>query len=304
MILSHTEKIGGRKLLTVLRTDMQLSASMVRRLKQVQAIYVDDKPVYTDHIVSIGAVITAHIEAAEPSCDVLPETGILDILYEDEGLLAVNKPSGLLVHPSRARYTGTLANYVAGYLSAKPCAGRCHAVNRLDRDTSGVVLFAKDSHHKALAAKALKDPRTLKEYSALIMGVMDQPWGTIDLPVKRAMEGNMLRIVAPDGQSAVTHYKTMKTGKIGGCDSSLIRLRLETGRTHQIRVHCLALGKPILGDILYHTEASKALSERVGITAQALHANRLAFYHPLSGTLLDLAAPIKRNDMELIISTL
>lgn len=131
--------------------------------------------------------------------DIVPENGTLEILYENEGLLAVNKPAGILVHPSRARYLGTLSNYVAGYLEKEYGFGCCHAVNRLDRDTSGVVLFAKNSHYKDLAAKALKEETASKEYLALVLGTVEPDKGTVSMPIRRLREGDMRRIVSPDG---------------------------------------------------------------------------------------------------------
>jgi 23S rRNA pseudouridine1911/1915/1917 synthase len=221
----------------------------------------------------------------------VPEAGGLDILYEDAGLLAVNKPSGVLTHPSRSRYTGTLANHAAGYLEKTTGDGRCHAVNRLDRDTSGIVLFAKNSYMKARASEALSAPNAKKEYLALVFGAMEPGSGTIDLPIKRLREEDMLRVAAADGQRAVTHYETVGNGYGPSGTVSLLLLSLETGRTHQIRVHCLALGHPVLGDHLYCTEESGELSARLGILTSALHARRLAFVEPVSHRPLVIEAP-------------
>ena len=306
MILRYTvpQQSGSKKLLTVLKAEMHLSASLVRRLKHVQAIYVDGRPVYTDHVVAPGEKITADLLAAEPACDIVPENGPLTILFEDKCFLAADKPSGLLVHPSRARYMGTLANYVAGYLLNSGGSGCCHAVNRLDRDTSGIVLFAKNSHWKALGSRALRGSEAEKDYLALVEGVPEGPSGTIDLPIRRQRSGDMLRIVADDGQRAVTHFETVATTSYDGADVSLLHLVLETGRTHQIRVHCLAMGHPLLGDNLYHTASSQALSERLGIRTQALHAGRLQFRHPLTEELVTLTAPVGRCDLRKMLCAL
>ena len=267
-----------------------ISETMTRRLKQAGAIFVDGKPAFTDRLVEDGETLTVDIAAAEPPCEIVPETGDLDILHEDAMLLAVNKPSGVITHPSRSRYTGTLANFVAGYLAETSGDGRCHAVNRLDRDTSGVVLFAKNSYMKARAGEALSAPGAEKSYIALVAGIPDEPQAAIDLPIRRLREGDMLRVIAPDGQRAVTHYETISVLRLPEGDISLLRLRLDTGRTHQIRVHCLALGHPVLGDILYATDASRALSGCLGIATQALHAARLSFTEPIAGQNLTLAA--------------
>jgi 23S rRNA pseudouridine1911/1915/1917 synthase len=304
MVLEYTVSPAraGTQLLTILRHEMTISASLVRQLKRAQAIYVNDIPVYTNYIVQAGDRITADLSTAEPPCDIIPENGPVDILYEDAGLLIVNKPCGVIVHPSHTRYTGTLANFVAGYLATSYGDGRCHAVNRLDRDTSGVVVFAKNSHIKTLTAAEMKKATARKEYLALAYGIMSPACGTIDLPIRRRAEGNIYRIVAPDGQRAVTHYETLKIAQFAGSDISLLRFRLETGRTHQIRVHCLATGHPLLGDVLYHTDGSQILSDSLHIGAQALHAEHLYFQNPLSGIQMHIHAPVLRTDMKKIIA--
>ena len=306
MILSCTvtEKYDGRELKSFLRHELCLSASMLRRLKSVHGIYVDGAPAYTNHRLRAGNAVTVDISAAEPPCDLVPQAGHLEILYENSGLIAVNKPCGVIVHPSHAKYTGTLANFVAGYLQDTCGSGVCHAVNRLDRDTGGVVLFAKNSHFKALASKALSSPDAIKEYLALVHGHFDQDSGTIDLPIRRAEEHKLLRIPAEDGQPAVTHYEVAFSGVYEGEAVSLLRLRLETGRTHQIRVHCLAVGHPRLGGIMYHTEASLSFSARIGMSAQALHAHRLDFTDPVTGGRVSIAAPQRRSDVCKIIDCL
>lgn len=293
MILRYTAKETdiGRTVYAIIRREFRISAALTRRLKQAGAIYAGGVPVYTDHAVTAGELVEINIMAAEPSCDLVPETGPLDILFEDKGLIAVNKPAGVLTHPSRARYTGTLSNFVAGYLAQSAGYGCCHAVNRLDRDTSGVVLFAKNSYMKARASEALAEDGALKEYTAAVFGVIEPPAGTIDLPIRRLREMDMCRIVSPDGQRAVTHYKTELVLEAPGGALSLLRLTLETGRTHQIRVHCHHLGHAVLGDVLYYTADSAALSKRLGAASQMLHARRLSFSHPLTGRRIDLEAP-------------
>ena len=297
MILTYgvTEADSGKKVYTILRRELWVSVALTRRLKQVQAIFLNGQPVFTDRIVSAGDTVTVDIAAAEPPCDNIPEAGEPHILYEDAGLIAVSKPSGILTHPSRARYTGTLSNHVAGYLLETTGSGCCHAVNRLDRDTSGIVLFAKNSYMKARASEALATADAEKEYLALICGTLEPSTGTLDMPIKRRAEGEMLRIAAPDGQRAVTNYETIGTGLVKARPVSILRLRLETGRTHQIRVHLHAAGHPVLGDTLYCTEESRLVSESLGIASQALHARRLSFTEPVSGIRLTLLAPAPKE---------
>ena len=292
MVLTYTanQTDGGRKVYSVMRRELRISQTLTRRLKQTDGIRVDGQSVYTDYTVKPGETVEIDITAAEPLCDVVPERGPLHVLYEDTGLIAVNKPAGLITHPSRARYMGTLANFVAGYLNNTSGDARCHAVGRLDRDTSGVVLFAKNSYMKALASAALGAPDAEKEYRALVLGAMGPPDGVIRAPIKRLAERDMLRVVAPDGQLAVTRYETLGVCLYEGIDVSLLKLILETGRTHQIRVHCLYSGYPILGDGLYYTNDSLKASDRLGVATQALHAYRLTFTEPVSGERLTLTA--------------
>jgi len=301
------EKDKDRTVYSVLRRELRISATMLRRLKSAGVISVGGESVFTNYKLSPGETLEVDIDGAEQPCDNLPQYGKLEILFENEGLLAVNKPSGILVHPSRSRHLGTLSNFVAGYLAGVsedfvldlqqdpaqpsltlPPQVACHAVNRLDRDTSGVVLFAKNSYMKDLASKALGEPEVKKEYLALVAGKMPDS-GTIDAPIKRLEERNMFRIVSADGQRAVTHFETLENFD----DFSLVKFRLETGRTHQIRVHCRHMGHPIIGDKLYCNDEALAISRALGAETQALHAKWLSFIEPLSGQHIEITAPWK-----------
>lgn len=306
MLLTYqvTENQNEKILLTLLRKEMRLSATMVRLLKAVQGIRVNGEPVYTNAAVHTGDTVTVDLAAAEPECDIIPQDGSVDILFENEGLLAVNKPEGLIVHPTHSRCTDTLVNYISGYLKKSSGYAVCHAVNRLDRDTSGVVLFAKNRHYKDLAVKALATKDSEKEYLALVHGAFSEQRGTVDRPIKRPDPTSLLRTTAYDGQPAVTHYEVVKTGSCCGDFITLLRLHLETGRTHQIRVHTLSIGHPVLGDRMYCTESSSAASERLGLTTQALHAYRLSFTDPVSKKHISITAPIRRKEMQKIISEL
>lgn len=287
----------GVKISQVLRGDMGLSAAIVRRLKLAGGIYVDGESVFTNFILSAGQEIEVDIMSAEPPCGIVPESGRVDILYEDGGLLALNKPAGIITHPSRAQYLGSLSNYAAGYLENTRGDGRCHCVNRLDRGTSGAVLFAKNSFMAQKCAAALKMPDSHKHYTALAYGRPQEDSGVIRLPIYRPDSRDIMRTVHEDGQNAVTHYKVLRTFSVLGETVSLLFFRLDTGRTHQIRVHCKAAGFPLLGDKMYCTESSSALSEKLGIFSQALHCRSLSFTHPISGSRIVIDAPILRDDM-------
>ena len=292
MILSYkvTEADESKTAEEILRKKLFLSASLIKRVKRASGITVSGEAVFSNYALKRGEEISVDVSSSEPPCGSIPECGELDIIFENEGLLAVNKPSGLIIHPTHSRNTGTLSNFIAGYLLRNTGSGCCHAVNRLDRDTSGVVLFAKNSHMKARAARTLSAENAQKEYLAIVAGALEQEKGFLDRPIKRLRERDLIRVCADDGQRAVTHYETAEVLDVCGKAVSLVRLQLETGRTHQIRVHMLSAGHPVLGDGLYGTEASRALSEALGITTQALHAVRLGFEEPISGECITISA--------------
>lgn len=303
MRLSYTVTASdaGRKVYGILRRELSLSATTLKRLKAEKAIYLNAEPTFTTVRLSEGDVVSVDLTVGERDTAVEPEKGNLDLLYECDGFLAANKPCGMLVHPSRARADGTLLGIAAGYLQSKGESTLCHVVNRLDRDTGGVVLIAKTAHHKALLAAALSEDDAVKEYTALLSGVLEPAAGVIDAPIKRKTPEGMMRCVDPEGKRAVTEYETLGTAETDAGKVSLVRFRLKTGRTHQIRVHASHMGAPLLGDSLYGNETSQALSETLGITAQALHAGKLSFRDPITGEPLTITAPILRTDMTAVI---
>lgn len=331
MILEHiiTDAEDGSELLAVLKKSLSLSSGAIRRLKRSDGLKLDGNTVFTNYRVSRGDRIT--VTLADPPTGIVPQKGEIEVLYEDTGLLAVNKPQGIIVHPSRARYTDTLSNYVLDYLLSTGGGGvrgggggripggdgaqgvgydgggnivgagtGCHTVGRLDRDTSGAVLFAKNAHLKNLAIKALKGSGSRKEYLALVYGEPSNIEGVIDAPIRRLRERDMRRIVSSDGDRAVTQYWVEATGSFHGQKISLIRFRLMTGRTHQIRVHCHWSGFPIIGDCLYYTPDSKAFSEIAGAKGQLLHCELLAFIHPMNGERICIKAPVNPHMSELM----
>ena len=288
---------AGRKVYGILKGELRLSDTQIKRLKNGGGVLLDGQPSFTTRRVMQGQTVEVDLSVSEQPPQFPPEKGELDILWEGDGLLAVNKPAGMLSHPSRARFTGTLANYAAGYLLDKYSDASCHLVNRLDRDTSGVVLVARNAHLQRLCAQAIREPGACKEYMAYTFGWPEPEDGAMDMPIRRETPQKMRRIVSDDGQWAVTRYRTagrwcLPEGKI-----AQVVYRLETGRTHQIRVHSFTAGFPLLGDGLYFTDGSRALSEKLGLTSQLLHAGRLSFVNPATGERVDIAAPVIREDM-------
>ena len=275
-----SQEEAGRSLLSVLRGPLRLSAAMVRRLKGADAFRVNGASVHTDYRLQPGDEL--RLTLTEPEPDYPSEEGEIRVLYEDECILAVDKPRGMIVHPTHARLTGTLANRVWGYIR-NTGSGGCHLVNRLDRDTGGVTLFAKNSHICALMGDAV----TEKLYHAVVCGIPDEESGSITFPIRRLNETDMKRVCAADGSEARTDYRVLAHGN----GLSLLELRLYTGRTHQIRVHCAEMGWPLLGDRLYGTEESVARSEALGETMQNLWCVRMTFRHPLTGESVTVEAP-------------
>ncbi len=262
----------GRTLDSILRNELRLSTARIRRLKAADAVRVNGCAVFTNHRLSPGDRIELNLTEEPPAFP--PEPGPLEILFEDEHLLVVDKPRGMIVHPTHSRFTGTLANRVWAHILRGGGEG-CHAVNRLDRDTGGAVLFAKNAWACSRMTGALED----KRYLAAVCGVPETETGSILFPIRRLSETDMKRVCAGDGQDARTDWRLLETRE----GLSLLSLRLYTGRTHQIRVHCAAMGWPVVGDRLYGTEASLARSEALGQTAQNLWCRRLTFRHPVTG---------------------
>lgn len=265
------------KLASFLRRELRLSTTLINRLKVQNAMFVNDRPEHADYPVVFGDVVSVQIEEADP---IYPaEDAELKILYEDEALIAIDKPADLLIHPSRTRNTGTLANRLAYYYreTGQKCA--VHPVSRLDRDTFGVVLLAKNAHIHALMGAAHDAKQIRKTYHAAIWGHLPEAEGVIDLPIARLDPMGLLRGVREDGQPSQTEYRVLRREEKG----SLVELYPLTGRTHQLRVHLSYLGCPILGDPQYGSEASQEWSLLHGLTGQQLCAVSLSFSHPLTG---------------------
>ena len=272
MELKHTAQRSGR-LSSFLTGEMKMSTGLMNKLKWGSAIQVNGTPQHTNYPVSPGDMITVILE--EPTPCYPAELGELTVLYEDEHILVVDKPAGLLIHPSRSQNTGTLANLVLGYYQATGQTSAFHPLTRLDRDTFGVVLLGKNSHiHSLLQAVPVK-----KTYHALTYGAPKQDTGVIDAPIARRPLPSLLRYIAPEGKPSVTEYRVLER------NDKLCKLELHpiTGRTHQLRLHCAYMGFPILGDPQYGSEESQQYSLTLGITTQRLCAQRLEFPHPITG---------------------
>ena len=277
MELKHTALREGQ-LSSFLRGEMKLSYSLMNKLKWGDGIRVNGVPQRTNFRVSPGDVITVRLDEEEPEYPA--EEGPLTILYEDDHILAVDKPAGMLIHPSRAKNDGTLANFVAGYYRKTGQKSAFHPVTRLDRDTFGIVLLAKNAHVHTL----LQEANVRKTYHALAFGGPEEDTGTIDAPIARRPLPSLLRYVGQEGKPSVTEFAVLRR------EDRVCKLALRpiTGRTHQLRVHCAHRGFPILGDPQYGSRESQDFSGALGLTSQMLCARRLEFDHPITGVHLAL----------------
>ena len=277
MNLTHIAKGGGR-LSAVLKEELKMSTGLLNRVKWADGLRVNGQSVHTDYQVTPGDEIVVRLE--EKKAQYPAESGPLTILYEDASLLAVDKPAGMLIHPSRNRLTGTLANLVQGHYEAQGITAAFHPLTRLDRDTFGIVLIAKSAYVHAL----LQEQRPRKLYYARTFGGPGAEAGIIDAPIARKPLPSLLREVRPDGKPSLTRYRVLERRE----ESCLLELEPVTGRTHQLRLHCAHMGFPILGDPQYGSPESLAYSQELGLSAQVLCAKSLEFTHPITGETLHL----------------
>lgn len=226
--------------------------------------------------------------------DVIPEDIKLDILYEDSDVVVVNKAKGMVVHPAVGNYTGTLVNallYHCNDLSSINGVVRPGIVHRIDKDTSGVLVVAKNDNSHNFLAMQLKEHSMKREYIALVEGHLKEKEGTIDKPLGRNKKDRLKMGIVPNGKMAVTHYSVIKEFK----DTTLIKCVLETGRTHQIRVHLASIGHPLVGDLVYGYKKQKYKAQ-----GQMLHAKVLGFIHPVTKKYMEFEAPLPEEFENLI----
>ena len=276
MELTHIAQRSGR-LSTFLKQELGLSTGLMNKLKWSEKLFVNGIPRHADFHVEVGDVITADLDEEKPEYPA--EDGEFTILYEDEHILVVDKPAGMLIHPSRSRLTGTLANRVIGYYqrTGQNCA--FHPITRLDRDTFGIVLLAKNAHIHGILNTFHEESKIQKTYHALVFGGPEEDSGIIDAPIARRPLPSLLRYVNQEGKPSRTEFTVLERRD----GITKLALRPITGRTHQLRVHCAHMGYPILGDPQYGSEASQALSAELGLSSQLLCAKSLRFPHPTTG---------------------
>ena len=287
ILLRASEESKNQRLDAFLASSLDgLTRSQATRLIESGEVAVDGKPVSKSYKLAGGEDIAVTLPEPEP-VEAVPQDIPLDVVYEDADVIVVNKPSGMVVHPAPGHPDGTLVNallyHCAGTLSGIGGALRPGIVHRIDRDTSGLIIAAKnDAAHQYLSAQ-LADHTLARTYECIVVGALREDRGTVDAPIARHPTDRKRMAVVAGGREAVTHWEVI--ARYPGYTH--VRCRLETGRTHQIRVHMAYIGHPILGDTVYG-----AKKEVPGLTGQCLHAVGLRFLHPRTHEVMELSCPL------------
>lgn len=272
MILKYIVQENNQTINQIINTKFDLSTRLFNKLIKNKNIYLNGNVIDTRNIAMINDVITIDLNYDEDNSNIVPNKMDLDIVYEDDGLLILNKPAGIPVHPSMLHYTNSLSNGVRFYFDTINLKKKIRPVNRLDLDTSGLIIFAKNEYIQEHLIKQMSNGTFHKEYMCLVEGVFKNICGTINAPIARK-EGSIIeRCVDINGKYAITDYEVIKAYD----NYSLVKCILKTGRTHQIRVHMAYIGHPLLGDTLYGNGKSDLINR------QALHSYRISFLHPVT----------------------
>ncbi|MDZ5723833.1 RluA family pseudouridine synthase [Acetobacterium sp. K1/6] len=266
------------------------SSRLIREIKRIGKISLNQRECFLGQQIKPGDVIEIKMPCED--IDGEPVSGNLNVVYEDEELLVINKPPFCVTHPTKTHQLDTLANYISYYWSERGVSAKIRFINRLDRDTTGIVAIAKNKYVHHYVQKETNSGKVIKVYHAFVHGKLPHQEGIINAPIGQPYENSIHRVVMEDGKPSVTRYKVLDEFK----DASLVELVLETGRTHQIRVHMKHLGNPIIGDPLYHGECMQTGSFEM--PHQALHAHRLLLSLP-SKKNLHVQAEYSKNLTEL-----
>lgn len=277
---------GGAQVRALLRNTLHLSAGLIKRIKWLDdGITLDGLRVTTRTAVRSGQVLRVRLSDSVRRSEIVPSPGPLDLLYEDEDLLILNKAPGVAVHPGLGHWNDTLGSFLLAYYDRCGIPADFHPVHRLDKGTSGAIAVAKHAHAQDVLRRALHTDAFRREYLAVCDGAPPRACGVINLPLAHAGDSVIRQKVCPTGCAARTEYEVLRRTP----ERTLVRLRLQTGRTHQIRVHMAAIGCPLTGDFLYGRE-NPAL-----IARPALHAHMLSLLHPLTGQHLSFTVPLPRD---------
>lgn len=268
----------------VLKNEFNISSRLRLKLINNNSIFLNKKICNTKNLLTTDDIVCVNFDYKEDNSNIIAKQMNLDIVYEDEWLLVVNKPAEIAVHPSILHYEDSLSNGIKFYFDSISLKKKIRPVNRLDKNTSGLVVFAKCEYIHECLIKQMENKTFKKEYLALVSGIFDKKQGTIDLPIARKENSIIERCISENGQKSITHYQVLEKFD----NYSLVKCTLETGRTHQIRVHMKAIGHPLLGDDLYGGDTTS-------LKRQALHCSHLEFIHPVNGKLASLDSILPKD---------
>lgn len=283
--INYTIQENDKTVKGIMSENLNISARLSKRLELSNKIFLNDKAVKLNKAVFKGDILSVEFidEENEFAAINIP----IDIIYEDSDLLVVNKPPYIVVHPTKSHQDNTIANGVAYYFKMHGIQKKVRLVNRLDMNTSGILIIAKNPYVHNELSNQMKLSSVDKFYYAIVEGVVEKEKGTVNEPIARLNPDDIIRVVSPLGKECITHYEVQ--GRYN--NMTLVKLKLETGRTHQIRVHMKHIGHPVLGDTLYGRESEL-------IDRQALHCFEMKIIHPGTGRELILKSPLP-EDMKL-----
>ena len=281
-ILKYTIQENDKTVKGILSENLNFSRRLSKRLELSDKIFINGNAVRLNKKIIVGDILTVEFDEEEDEYNAVNIS--IDIVYEDSDLLVVNKPPYIVVHPTKSHQDNTIANGVAYYFKEKDIKRKVRLVNRLDMNTSGIVIIAKNPYAHNELARQMKANTVDKYYYAIAEGIIENDEGTINEPITRLNPEDIIRIVHPDGKECITHFKVEKRFN----NMTLVRLKLETGRTHQIRVHLKHIGHAIVGDTLYGKESDL-------IKRQALHCHEMKFHQPLTNEEITITCPLPED---------
>ena len=270
MEINYEIKNNTQTINSILQNELKISSRLLYKLIKLNKVQLNRQPCDTRKSGTSGDIITVNFDYEEDNSNIVPTKMDLNIVFEDDWLLVMNKPAGIAIHPSVLHYSDSLCNGIRFYFDKIGLKKKIRPVNRLDLNTSGLVVFAKCEYIQECLINQMKNNQFKKEYLAVCNGFFNEKSGTINLPIARKENSIIERCISENGQTAITHYEILKEFD----NYSLVKCSLETGRTHQIRVHMSAIGHPLLGDSLYGSISDL-------INRQALHCYNLQFIHPV-----------------------